>query len=49
VAGFKDRMQSASDLDTLDAMADELRALPEDIATPLYEEYGALRNTLLQA
>lgn len=49
VEGFKARMQAASDLDTLDAMADELRALPEDIATPLYEEYGALRNTLLQA
>ncbi|MBB0023665.1 hypothetical protein [Ralstonia pickettii] len=49
IEGFKQRMQSASDLDTLDAMADELRELPEDIATPLYEEYGALRNTLLQA
>ncbi|WP_369952342.1 recombination protein RecT [Ralstonia syzygii] len=49
VAGFKERMQAASDLYTLDAIADELRNLPEDIATPLYEEYGALRNTLLQS
>ncbi|UXC37503.1 recombination protein RecT [Cupriavidus gilardii] len=45
--GFVDRMDNCHDLDTLDAMADELRSLPEDIAGPLYAAYDARRAQLL--
>lgn len=46
VEGFAQRIRDCQDTDTLDALADELRALPEEIATPLYDEYDVRRAEL---